>query len=71
MDGENNPLRNAPHTAAVVGGNEWKRPYSREQAAYPLPWVRHAKFWPAVSRIDNVYGDRNLFCICPPMDTYQ
>ncbi len=71
MDRENNPLRNAPHTAAVVTGNEWKRPYSREQAAYPLPWVRDAKFWPAVSRIDNVYGDRNLFCICPPMETYQ
>ncbi|MCA9963600.1 MAG: aminomethyl-transferring glycine dehydrogenase [Anaerolineales bacterium] len=71
IDRENNPLRNAPHTAAVVTNSEWKRPYSREQAAYPLPWVRDAKFWPAVSRIDNVYGDRNLFCICPPMETYQ
>ncbi|MEM7111513.1 MAG: aminomethyl-transferring glycine dehydrogenase [Chloroflexota bacterium] len=68
---ENNPLVNAPHTAAVVSGDGWKRPYSREQATYPLPWVREAKFWPAVGRIDNVFGDRNLICICPPIEAYE
>jgi glycine dehydrogenase len=67
-DKTNNPLKNAPHTAQVVCANEWARPYSREQAAYPAPWLRAHKFWPAVSRIDNVWGDRNLFCSCVPMD---
>ncbi|HEX8029524.1 MAG TPA: aminomethyl-transferring glycine dehydrogenase [Vicinamibacterales bacterium] len=69
-DPKDNVLKNAPHTAAVVTDNEWTHPYSREQAAYPLPWVRANKFWPSVGRIDNPYGDRNLICICPPMEAY-
>ena len=56
----NNPLVHAPHTAAVVLGDAWNRPYSRERAAFPAPWVRAAKFWPTTSRVDNVYGDRHL-----------
>lgn len=70
VDPKDNVLKNAPHTAAVVSGNDWTHPYSREQAAYPLPWVRANKFWPSVGRIDNPYGDRNLICICPPMEAY-
>jgi glycine dehydrogenase len=70
-DRDNNPLKRAPHTAAVVTSTTWERPYSREQAAYPAPWVRESKFWPAVSRIDNVYGDRNLFCVCVPVEAYE
>jgi glycine dehydrogenase len=69
-DAKDNVLKNAPHTAAAVSGNDWSHPYSREQAAYPLPWVRANKFWPSVGRIDNPYGDRNLICICPPMEAY-
>jgi glycine dehydrogenase len=65
-----NVLKNAPHTAAVVSADTWTHPYSREEAAFPLPWIRHAKFWPAVGRIDNPYGDRNLMCVCPPMEAY-
>jgi glycine dehydrogenase len=68
---DNNPLKLAPHTAAVVSANEWNHPYSRELAAYPAPWLREHKFWPYVGRIDNVYGDRNLVCSCPPMEAYQ
>jgi glycine dehydrogenase len=67
-DKQNNVLKNAPHTAQQVIADKWDRPYSREQAAYPAPWTREHKFWPAVARIDSVYGDRNLFCTCPPMD---
>jgi glycine dehydrogenase len=66
----NNLLKNAPHTAQIVAANEWNRSYSREQAAYPAPWVRDHKFWPSVNRIDEAYGDRNLMCTCPPMDSY-
>jgi glycine dehydrogenase len=69
-DPKDNVLKNAPHTAAAVSINDWSHPYSREQAAYPLPWVRASKFWPSVGRIDNPYGDRNLICICPPMEAY-
>ena len=69
-DPKDNVLKNAPHTAAAVSINDWSHPYSREQAAYPLPWVRAGKFWPSVGRIDNPYGDRNLICICPPMEAY-
>jgi glycine dehydrogenase len=71
IDAENNPLRNAPHTAFVVTANEWNRPYSREEAAYPLNWVRGNKLWPAVGRVDNAYGDRNIMCSCPPLEEYQ
>ncbi|HET9987040.1 MAG TPA: aminomethyl-transferring glycine dehydrogenase [Kofleriaceae bacterium] len=70
MDRTNNPLKNAPHTAAAVTGTEWDRPYSREQAAFPAPWLRVHKYWPPVGRVDNAYGDRNLVCACPPVDAY-
>jgi glycine dehydrogenase len=74
MDGKADPkdnlLKNAPHTAEEVSSDAWRHPYSREQAAYPLPFVRGNKFWPAVSRIDNPYGDRNLICACPPIEAY-
>jgi glycine dehydrogenase len=63
---EESPLRRAPHTARAVTAAEWSRPYSRETGAFPAPWVREAKFWPSVARIDNTWGDRNLFCTCPP-----
>ena len=63
-----NVLKNAPHTAEAVSATEWSHPYTREQAAFPLPFVRANKFWPAVGRIDNPYGDRNLFCSCPPVE---
>ncbi len=69
-DVKDNVLKNAPHAATVVAADEWPYPYSREQAAFPLPWVRSHKFWPPVGRIDNPYGDRNLMCVCPPMETY-
>jgi glycine dehydrogenase len=59
-DKENNMLKHAPHAPCVVLADKWDRPYPRERAAYPAPWVRQAKFWPTVSRVDNVYGDRNL-----------
>ena len=65
-DPTNNLLKHAPHTALVIASDHWNRPYTREQAAFPAPWVREHKFWPAVSRIDNVWGDRNLFCACAP-----
>ena len=66
----NNLLKNAPHTARIVTADDWDRPYGREQAAFPAPWVRDHKFWPSVSRIDEAYGDRNLICTCPPMESY-
>jgi glycine dehydrogenase len=66
-DSQDNVLKNAPHTAAVVMATEWRHPYTREQAAFPLPFVRERKYWPPVGRIDNTYGDRNLFCSCPPV----
>ena len=67
----NNVLKNAPHTAGIVTATEWNRPYSREQAVFPAPWLRISKFWPSVSRIDEAYGDRHLVCSCPPMESYQ
>ena len=67
---DKNPLKLAPHTAIAVTADEWDRPYSRELAAFPAPWLREHKFWPAVGRIDNVYGDRNLVCSCLPMEAY-
>ena len=71
IDRENNLLKNAPHTAWQIASAKWDRPYSREQAAFPAPWTREHKFWPAVARIDNVYGDRNLFCSCPPVEEFD
>jgi glycine dehydrogenase len=70
-DRKDNVLKRAPHTARAVASDEWNRPYSREQAAFPAPWTRQHKFWPAVARIDNVYGDRNLFCSCPPVEAFE
>ncbi len=70
VDKKDNILKHAPHTAKSVCANEWKKPYSREQAAFPLPYVRENKFWPAVARVDNVYGDKNLICSCPPITSY-
>src|SRR5207249_4467837 len=70
-DRENNLLKNAPHTARQIASGNWDRAYSREQAAFPAPWTHEHKFWPAVARIDNVYGDRNLFCSCPPIEEFE
>ena len=67
-DKQNNVLKNAPHTTGQIAADKWDRPYSREQAAFPASWLRDYKFWPSVARIDNVYGDRNLFCSCVPLD---
>lgn len=70
-DKQNNVLKNAPHTASSVLSEQWGRPYSREKAVYPLPYVRASKFWPSVSRIDSAYGDRNLVCACAPTEEYE
>ena len=70
-DREDNVLKNAPHTAEMVTQSDWCHPYSREKAAFPKPWVQDAKFWPPVARINEVYGDRNLMCACPPLDEYE
>ncbi len=67
---EESPLRQAPHTADNVTADHWDRAYSRQTAAFPAPWVRENKFWPSVARIDNTYGDRNLVCACPPLESY-
>ena len=66
---EDNPVKRAPHTQADLADAEWTCPYSRQEAVFPLPWVAENKFWPSVNRIDDVYGDRNLFCSCPPVET--
>lgn len=71
MDKENNALKNAPHTAQMMMKPEWNHPYSREEAVYPLEWLRANKYWPTVGRVDNAYGDRNLICSCPPLDEYK
>jgi glycine dehydrogenase len=71
IDKQNNPLKNAPHTARQIASDNWDHPYSRQQAAFPAPWTREHKFWPAVGRIDNVYGDRHLFCSCPPVEEFE
>ncbi|MFE8597546.1 aminomethyl-transferring glycine dehydrogenase [Archangium violaceum] len=68
---DNNVLKNAPHTARVMTEQEWNRPYSREQAAFPAPWVAEHKFWPSVGRLNNVLGDRKLVCSCPPIEDYM
>jgi glycine dehydrogenase len=70
-DEDDNVLKNAPHTAAMVTADEWTHPYSRSEAAYPADWTREAKFWPPVRRVDNAYGDRNLVCACPPVEAYE
>ena len=71
MDAEDNPLKNAPHTARHVTADRWDHAYSRELAAFPAPWNREFKFWPHVGRVDNGYGDRHLVCTCPPLEAYD
>ncbi|MGZ3918673.1 MAG: aminomethyl-transferring glycine dehydrogenase [Bacteroidia bacterium] len=71
FDKANNVIKNAPHTCKLVVSDDWKKPYSREKAAYPLNWVRDNKFWPSVGKVDNAYGDRNLVCACPPIEAYM
>jgi glycine dehydrogenase len=66
-----NVLKRAPHTSSDVIQTNWDRPYSREKAAFPLPYVRDNKFWPAVARINNPHGDKNLVCSCEPLESYQ
>ena len=70
-DATDNPLKNAPHTAAMLIASDWKHPYQREDAAYPVPGDRRAKYWPPVRRIDQAYGDRNLMCACPPPEAFE
>ena len=70
-DPVDNVLKNAPHTAAEASADDWPHPYTREQAVYPRPFVRANKFWPAVGRIDDARGDRNLICACPPTEAYR
>jgi glycine dehydrogenase len=70
LDARDNPLKNAPHTASMLMSADWKHPYEREQAAYPVPGDRRAKYWPPVRRIDQAYGDRNLVCACPPPEAF-
>jgi glycine dehydrogenase len=67
---DDNPLKNAPHTMDALAVAEWTHPYSREQAVFPAPSTRVFKFWPTVGRVDNAFGDRNLVCTCPPIESY-
>jgi glycine dehydrogenase len=71
IDKVNNPLKNAPHTAALVTGDDWEKPYSRKRAAFPLPYVAEHKFWPSVGRVNETHGDRTLICSCPPIEAYE
>ncbi|WP_295718453.1 aminomethyl-transferring glycine dehydrogenase [Mucilaginibacter sp.] len=71
LDKTDNPLKNAPHTVSVITGNEWEHPYSRQKAAFPLPYVADFKFWPSVGRVNDTYGDRTLICSCPPLEEYE
>jgi glycine dehydrogenase len=70
VDRDDNPLRNAPHTAAMVTAENWAHDYTREQAAFPVPSLKRHKYWPPVGRVDNAYGDRNIMCSCVPMSAY-
>jgi glycine dehydrogenase len=69
-DKVNNVIKNAPHTSKLLLSDKYDKPYSREKAAFPLPWVKANKFWPSVARVDNAYGDRNLICSCAPIEAY-
>ena len=71
LDSTNNPLKNAPHTAAIITGNEWNKPYTRQKAAFPLPYVAERKFWPSVGRVNDTFGDRTLICSCPAVSEYE
>jgi glycine dehydrogenase len=68
---DDNPLVHAPHTAASLMREDWSHPYTREEAAYPVAGLKRSKYWSPVARVDNVYGDRNLFCSCIPMSSYD
>ncbi|MFN9151096.1 MAG: glycine dehydrogenase (aminomethyl-transferring), partial [Bacteroidota bacterium] len=70
IDAKDNPLKNAPHTMFVVTADTWEHTYSRQVAAFPLPWVRDRKFWPSIGRVDNAHGDRVLICTCPSVEEY-
>ena len=70
VEKQNNLLKNAPHTQFVVINSGWDKNYSREQAAFPLPYLKSNKFWPSISRVNNTYGDRNLVCTCEPVSSY-
>ena len=70
-DPEDNLLKNAPHTSAMIAGDQWEHPYSRERAVFPAPWTKDSKFWPPVRRVNNAHGDRNLVCACPPLEAYS
>jgi len=71
IDKLNNPLKNAPHTAETIAAENWDYPYSRQTAAFPLPYVKQFKFWPSVARVNDTYGDRTLICACPPIESYE
>jgi glycine dehydrogenase len=70
-DKTDNLLKNAPHTARVISSEKWDHPYTRDQAAFPLPYVSEHKFWPSVERVNDSYGDRSLICACPPIEAYE
>ncbi|HXC25813.1 MAG TPA: glycine dehydrogenase (aminomethyl-transferring), partial [Gemmatimonadaceae bacterium] len=69
-DAQDNVLKNAPHPLFRITADAWTHPYTRQQAAFPAPWIHDAKFWPAVGRVESAYGDRHLICSCPPIDSY-
>ena len=71
FDKVDNPIKNAPHTDLELSSDEWKHKYSREEAAYPSKYLKTNKFWPPVARVDNVYGDKNIFCTCPSIDEFK
>ena len=71
FDKVDNPIKNAPHTIEEISSDDWKHSYTRQEAAYPHSYLLNNKYWSPVSRIDNVYGDRNLFCVCPPIEEYE
>ena len=71
FDKNDNPLKNAPHTYLELSSNDWKHLYSREEAAFPIGYLKDNKYWPPIARVDNVYGDRNLVCSCPSIDEYK
>jgi glycine dehydrogenase len=71
LERADNPLKNAPHTATQIGASEWTRAYPRELGAFPLASLRAHKYWPPVARVDNVYGDKNVYCTCPPTSDFK
>tara|TARA_Y100000590_G_C15149993_1_gene799479 strand:- start:160 stop:633 length:474 start_codon:yes stop_codon:yes gene_type:complete len=71
FDKDDNPLKNAPHTIDEISSDEWNHKYTRQEASFPIIYLKNKKYWPPVARIDNVYGDRNLFCSCPPLEDYE